>query len=90
VNKFAKIILNDSWFYALVIFLLFIIAGKFHFDSVDLYIENKKYREVIKIQSDALRAQNARIIQSQKDIEELIRMIDRYNKLIAPPRGSEA
>lgn len=66
------------------------IAGKFHFDNVELYIENKKYREVIKIQSDALRKQNAYIMQSQKDIKDLIKMIDRYNKLIDPPRGSEA
>ena len=90
MNKFAKIILNDTWFYALVIILLFMIAGKFHFDNVELYIENKKYREVIKIQSDALRKQNAYIMQSQKDIKDLIKMIDRYNKLIDPPRGSEA
>jgi len=90
VNKISKLILNDSWFYALVIGLLFIIAGKFHLNNVELYIDNKKYREVIRIQNDALRIQNTRIIQSEKDMKELLKIIDRYNKLIDPPRGNEA
>ena len=66
------------------------IAGKFHFDNVELYIENKKYREVIKIQSDALRKQNAYIIQSQKDMKRLMEIIERYNKLATRSRGDEA
>ena len=90
MNKFAKIILNDTWFYASVIILLVILAGKFHLKSVELYIENKKYREAIKIQNTAIHEQNAYIIQSQKDMKRLMEIIERYNKLATRSRGDEA
>jgi hypothetical protein len=90
VNKISKLILNDTWFYASVIILLVILAGKFHLKSVELYIENKKCREVIKIQNIAIHEQNAYIIQSQKDRKRLMEIIERYNKLATRSRGDEA
>ena len=43
------------------------IAGKFHFDNVELYIENKKYREVIKILMEIIERYNKLATRSRGD-----------------------